>query len=148
MVVLALLALLPAVAAEAVRTGDLRIETPWARATPPATPMGAAYLVIVNAGDRPDRLLGASSPVARRVQLHRTVTRDGQTGMRHQAAGIAVPAGGRVRFVPGGLHFMLMGLSRRLEPGSRVPLTLEFERAGRVTVELPVRPLASSPPAD
>lgn len=124
------------------RVGDLRIEHPWSRATPPGTPMGVGYLKVVNAGDTPDRLLGASSPAAGRVQIHRTVEKDGTTTMVHQADGVAVPANGSVRFAPGSYHLMLMGLESPLEADARVPVTLRFERAGVVEIELEVRPLA------
>ncbi|MDZ7748418.1 MAG: copper chaperone PCu(A)C [Halofilum sp. (in: g-proteobacteria)] len=103
--------------------------------------MGAAYLVIVNTGDAPDRLVAASTPVAARTQLHRSVEVDGESRMVHQAEGVPVPAGATVRFAPHGYHVMLMGLERRLEAGDRVPLMLRFERAGRIELEVPVRAL-------
>lgn len=140
-VLAATLALAAPVTAGPGEAGNLRVEAPWARATPPGTPVGAGYLEIVNEGDAADRLLGASTPAAARVQLHRSVERDGTTTMVHQPDGVTVPAGGRRRFSPGGYHLMLMGLTEPLEAGERVPLTLRFERAGAVDIELQVRPL-------
>jgi len=108
----------------------------WARATPPGLDVSAAYFVIENRGAA-DRLTAVSSPVAGRAELHRTTTRDGMARMEHQHA-VAVPPG-RTEFAPGGLHVMLLGLEQPLRAGDRFPLTLEFERAGELTVEVSVR---------
>ena len=133
--------LVPAAAADDDTLGDLRIEHAWSRATPPGTPVGVGYLVIANDGEEADRLLGAQSPVAARVQLHRSIKRDGMSTMKHQDNGVAIPPGGQVTLEPGGYHLMLMQLDAPLETGDRVPVTLRFRRAGEVTVELAVRPL-------
>lgn len=137
---LALLIAAPA-AAHDYRVGDLRIDHPWSRATTPGAGVGAGYLVIRNGGERDDRLVGATSPVAGRVMIHRSVEQDGTATMEHQHHGIVIPAGGEVALEPGGYHLMLMQLDERLEKGDRVPLTLEFERAGIVEVELAVKGL-------
>ncbi|MDZ7828912.1 MAG: copper chaperone PCu(A)C [Halofilum sp. (in: g-proteobacteria)] len=136
-----LLALLLAAPAGAhdYRLGDLYIDAPWSRATAPGASVGAGYLDIRNEGEREDRLTGATSPVAGRVMIHRSVERDGTTTMEHQHRGVAIPAGGEVAFAPGGYHLMLMQLEERLEKGDRVPVTLEFERAGKIEVELDVK---------
>lgn len=130
------------------RAGDagpdsLRIEQPWSRATAPGTPVGVGYLVIANDGDEDDRLIGAGSPIAARVMVHRSIEEDGVTRMEHQDEGIPIPAGGSVALAPGGYHLMLMQLERRLEEGDTVPLTLRFERAGAIEVELEVRGLTA-----
>ncbi len=135
---LAALALaLPAVAQEQ-RAGDLTIERPWAWATAGAQANGAAYAVIRNRGDRADRLVGGRSPASRTVELHgTTVTPEGVARMRATEA-VEVPPGGEARFEPGGLHVMLVGLAGPLVAGQSFPLTLVFERAGEVTVEVAV----------
>lgn len=124
-------------------SASLRIEQPWSRATAPGTPVGVGYLVIVNEGDEDDRLVGAASPVAERVTVHRSIEEDGVTRMEHQEDGIAIPAGDSVALAPGGYHLMLMQLDERLEKGDSVPLTLRFERTGTIEVELEVRGLAA-----
>lgn len=130
----------PAVADD-YHVGTLYIDHPWSRATTPGAGVGAGYLVIRNGGERDDRLVGAMSPVAGRVMIHRSVEHDGTATMEHQRHGIVIPAGGEIALEPGGYHLMLMQLAERLEKGDRVPLTLEFERAGTVEVELAVKGL-------
>lgn len=127
---------------------DIRIERPWSRVTPPGTPVGAGYMTIVNPADEPDRLIGAESPAAGRVQIHRSVKKDGQSSMIHQKDGVVVPPEGRIEFRPGDYHLMLMELEEPLEEGERVPVTLRFERTGSVDVELVVRALTAGPPDD
>jgi copper(I)-binding protein len=98
----------------------------------------AVYLVIHNRGSEVDRLIAARSPVAVAVELHRTTMEGGMMTMTPVAA-IEAPAGGRVELKPGGPHIMLIGLTRALAPGDRVPLTLEFERSGVQSIEATVR---------
>jgi copper(I)-binding protein len=144
--VLAALTALPVHADDSRSVGDLRIERPWSRATPPGTPVGAGYMTIVNTADEPDRLIAAGSPAAGRVQIHRSVKKDGTSSMMHQKDGVVVPPEGRLEFSPGGYHLMLMQLEAPLEQGQRVPVTLQFERAGRIQVDLMVRALTAGPP--
>lgn len=130
-----------AIAAEAPRM--VRVENAWSRATPPGTAVGAGYFELVNDGAEAARLVGADSPRAERVTIHRTIESDGTTRMVHQDHGVPIPPGGRVTFAPGGYHLMLMDLSSRLEKGETVPVMLEFERAGRVRIALEVRGIAA-----
>lgn len=146
--ILAALTAGPLFAGDAGSTADIRIERPWSRVTPPGTPVGAGYMMIVNTADEPDRLIAAESPTAGRVQIHRSVKKDGTSSMVHQKDGVVVPPDGRLEFRPGDYHLMLMQLEDPLEEGQRVPVTLRFERAGRVEVELIVRSLTAGPPND
>ncbi|MBR0667481.1 copper chaperone PCu(A)C [Roseomonas hellenica] len=139
----ALLAALPA-AAQDRRAGDLVIERPWSRAAG-ANATGVGFLTIRNTGAAPDRLLSASSPIARRVELH-TMSMDGAVMRMRPVEDIAVPAGGTVQLAPGGLHIMLIGLTQPLAQGGRAPLTLRFERAGEVQVELSVEAAGARAP--
>lgn len=129
----ALLPILPA----AAQDGPIRVEQPWTRAAGQGA-QGVGYMTIRNAGAQPDRLLGAESPAAQRVELH-THIRDGEVMRMRPVADIPVPAGGAATLQPGGLHLMLMGLNRPLAVGESVPVTLRFERAGSVTVNLAVQ---------
>ena len=95
--------------------------------------IAAGYLVL-EGGDDPDRLVGASSPAAALVSLHRT----DPSGAMVDADAVDVPAGGEVPFLPGGDHLMLEGLVAPLLPGTSVVLDLEFAGAGVVRVEAPV----------
>jgi copper(I)-binding protein len=109
----------------------------WARATPPGVTTAAAYLTVSNAGTA-DRLLGASSPAARQVTLHADVEEHGMQHMR-QLEGIEVPARGSVELVPGKMHLMLVDIGAPLKPDATITMTLQFEKAGSLTVEVPVR---------
>ncbi|MBP0466098.1 copper chaperone PCu(A)C [Roseomonas sp. PWR1] len=130
----ALLAL-PA-AAHDYTAGDLRIGHPWTRAAG-ANANGAGFMRLANTGAQPDRLISAASPIARAVELH-THIREGEVMRMRPVNDIPVPGGQTVELRPGGLHVMLIGLTAPLQQGARVPVTLRFERAGEVTVELAV----------
>lgn len=117
--------------------GSISIEHPWSRATVAGIPNGAAYFVLKNSGDAEDRLLSASASVANKVELH-THLKDGEVMRMRQVDDIAIPAGGSAALQPGGMHVMLMGLKAPLEQGSSFPLTLVFEKAGSVTIDVTV----------
>jgi periplasmic copper chaperone A len=115
------------------QTAQLEIKAPWARATPGRAENGAAYLTIVS--PTTDRLTAASSPVAKKVELHTMSMEGGVMRMRPLAA-IDIPAGQTVTLSPGGMHIMLLGLTQPLRQGQSFPLTLSFDHAGsrQVTV--------------
>ena len=117
------------------QTGQLEIKTPWARATPGHAENGAAYLTIVS--PTTDRLTAASSPVAKKVELHTMSMEGGVMKMRPLAA-IDIPAGQTVTLSPGGMYIMLLGLTQPLREGQSFPLTLSFDHAGprQVTVAI------------
>ncbi|WP_211187538.1 copper chaperone PCu(A)C [Neoroseomonas marina] len=131
----AALAALPA-AAHDYTAGDIAIGHPWSRAAG-ANATGAGFLTLRNTGAQPDRLVAASASIARAVELH-THIRDGDVMRMRQVDGIAIAPGQTVELRPGAFHIMLIGLKEPLVQGTRVPLTLRFERAGEVQVELAV----------
>ena len=131
-----LLAAVPALA-------QITVDQPWARATPPGAKIGAGYMVIRNGGRSMDRLVGASTTVAQRVELHMTEADRDVARMRPVKA-YEIVAGRRIELKPGGAHLMLVNLSRPLREGDKVPVTLKFEKAGEVQVEMDVRPLGAS----
>ena len=118
--------------------GELVIRDGYARAAGAAARTGAGYLSVTNTGSSDDRLIEARGDVAARVELHTTDVEDDVARMREVAEGIPIPAGETVVLEPGGLHVMFMGLARPLEQGDAVSLTLVFEAAGEISVELPV----------
>lgn len=123
------------------KAGSITVEHPWAR--PAAKGNGAAYFALDNTGKAADRLVGVSSDVARSVEMHATaVDAQGVASMR-PVQGVELPPGGQAQFAPGGLHVMLIGLARPLVEGEEFPLTLTFEQAGNVTVEVAVEKKAS-----
>jgi hypothetical protein len=105
-------------------------------AEPVSTDVAAAYLTIRNHDATPDTLTGAQTPVAGMVHLHR-MAGIGGAQMRPTDA-VEIPAGGQLQLRPGGLHLMLMGLTRRPRVGDTLEITLQFRRAGAVTVRAPV----------
>jgi len=131
------LACLPA-AAHGYDKGDIQVRHPWARATPPGAKVGAGYLEIRNTGKEPDRLIGAESPAAERVELHIQV-REGDIVKMRDVTGLVAPARQRLALRPGGSHLMIVGLAKPLVKGDRLPLTLRFERAGELQIELEVQ---------
>lgn len=142
----ALLSLLCATAgAHEYSVGDLHIDHPWSRALPPNVPNGAAYFVVHNNGKVGDRLLSASTPIADKAELHAHV-HIGEVMRMQQITSVGIPAGGEARFEPSSNHVMLFGLKRPLAGGERFPLTLEFEKAGKVEVEVAVQ--ADAPAAN
>lgn len=115
----------------------LSIREPWARPGPPGG-TSAIYFSIEN-GSEADTLLEASADVAVAVELHRsTMSDDGTMSMEHQHA-VPIPQSEVVNFEPGGLHVMLIDLTGGLDVGDSFPLTLTFEKAGDITVMVPVR---------
>ena len=132
-------------AAHDVAAGELTIARPWSRAAG-AGGTGAGYLTIVNRGAAADRLVSASSPAARKTELH-THMREGEVMRMREVPGIEIPPGQSVAFAPGGLHVMLVGLTQALQAGTTVPLTLVFERAGPVQVELHVEAAGARGPS-
>lgn len=123
------------------------IENPWTRATAPGQAVTGGFMTVVNTTGAEDRLLRASSPVAKEVQIHNTTMDEGVMRMRPMADGVAIPAGGRVEFKPRALHLMFMGLQAPIAAGTTVPVTLEFERAGKVVATLRVEAVAAAPAA-
>lgn len=122
--------------AAAVKAGDIAIEQPFARATP--AKVGGVFLTLKNSGGTADKLLKAASPVATNVELH-THIKDGDAMRMRAVENIPVPANGQTALEPGGYHIMLIGLKQALKEGGSFPLTLTFEKAGSVTVSVPVQ---------
>ena len=121
---------------------QVKIEKAWARPTVPGQQGGGAFLSITSAST--DRLLSGSTPLAERFELH-TMTMKGDVMEMRQVDAIELPAGKTVELKPGGLHVMFIGLKQPLAIGSKVPVTLKFEKAGEVKVEFDVVPRPPAP---
>ena len=132
--------------AETYKVGALQIDQPWARATPPSAPAGGGFLKITNTGTAPDRLVSASSPAAEMVQVHEMKMDGNVMRMREVEKGLEIPPGGSVTLAPGGYHLMMMGLKGPLKQGTDVPVTLVFEKAGKIDVQLRVVGLGATQP--
>ena len=145
---LALSAFAGAALAHGYKAGDLAIQHPWSRETAAGQAVGGGYMKIANSGTAEDRLLSAVTPVAAEVQLH-TMTMDGGVmRMRQVQGGIAIPAKGTLELKPGSYHVMFMGLKLPLKQGERFPVTLIFQRAGKITVQFAVQPVTSTGPIE
>jgi copper(I)-binding protein len=110
----------------------------WVRSSSMLDRAGAAYMLISNGGAEADRLLSVTSDVASVIEIHETTEMNGMMEMAPVTA-LPVPAHGQTELAPGGLHIMLIDLTRELTPGAEVTLTLNFEKAGPVTVTAVVR---------
>lgn len=141
---LCLLSLAASGTALAQGAGPITVEQPWARAAIQGGTAGI-FLTIRNNGSTADRLVAASSPLPRVTELHTTL-RDGDVMRMQQVHAIEVPAGGSVTLRPGGLHLMLIGLAAPLQAGATAPLTLTFEQAGQVTLQVPVMAAGAAAP--
>ncbi len=102
--------------AQTSTTNSISVEHPWARATPAGAKTGAAYLTLVNNGTTADRLVRAS----------------------RELPVVDIGPGAALTFKPGGTHMMIIGLKQPLKKGQTFPLTLEFENAGKIDLQVPI----------
>lgn len=128
---------LPAQGAD-FRAGDLIVAQAWSRPTPPVASVGAVYFSLTNAGSKAERLSAISSPIARQVEIHESRDVQGMIQMRALTF-VDCPPGATVRSEPGGLHVMLVGLTRPLTPGMKFPLSLTFQSGQIVNVTVTVK---------
>ena len=133
--------------AEEVKAGDLVITQAWSRATPSGAKIAGGYLTIENKGATPDRLLGGSGDIAGKVEVHEMTMNNGVMTMRPLDKGLAIEPGKTVKLAPGGYHLMIMDLKTPFKQGDKVPVTLQFEKAGKVTLSLDVQGVGAQAPA-
>jgi copper(I)-binding protein len=127
------------------KAGSIHIDHPWSRATPKGAKVAGGYMKIVNKGAEPDRLVGGSSPIAGRFEIHEMRIDKGVMQMRPLPKGIEIKPGETVELKPGSFHIMFMELKQPLEAGKPVRGTLTFEKAGSVDVEYAVEKVGGSP---
>jgi periplasmic copper chaperone A len=120
------------------------VEQPWSRATPKGAMTGAVFMTLDNKSGTPDRLTGASSDVANKLQIHEMKVENGVMQMREIPDGLSIPAGGSVVLKPGSYHVMLIGLKKPLTAGEKFPVTLTFEKAGNISVTVPVQAMGAT----
>jgi periplasmic copper chaperone A len=122
------------------QSASVSVNDAWARASNVST--GAVYLTIANAGSSDDKLIAAQSPVAKTAQLHIEIDDHGIMKMRPLKS-VDVKANGKATLAPGGMHIMLIGLKHHLKVGDSFPLTLTFEKAGKIAVTVAVKKAGS-----
>lgn len=132
--------------AQEVKAGDLVITQAWSRATPSGAKIAGGYLTIENKGAAPDRLLGGSGDIAGKVEVHEMAMNNGVMTMRPLDKGLTIEPGKTVKLAPGGFHLMIMDLKGPFKQGDKVPLTLEFEKAGKVALSLDVHGVGAQAP--
>jgi copper(I)-binding protein len=145
LLLIALTAPAPA-AAHQIKVGDLLIIHPWSRATPGQAPNGAVFMKIENQGQAEDKLLSASSDVAAMVEIHEHVM-EGDVAKMRPVDSIVLPAQSTTELKPSGYHIMLMGLKEPLVEYGTFHLTLTFEKAGSIEVEVQVEEAGAAEPA-
>ena len=138
-------AALPA-AAHDYKVGTLEIATPWTRATAPTAKAGGGFMTITNKGTTADRLVAARSNVSAKVQIHEMKMDGSVMRMRELEKGLEIPPGATVALKPGSFHIMFMELNAPFAVSGKVPLTLVFERAGSIDVEMTVEAMGAGAP--
>lgn len=125
------------------QAGDVMVHDGWARASLGKAPNSTAYMTLMTKGDAADALIAVSTPLAEKAELH-THVMDGDIARMRPVEAIEIAPGEPAVLEPGGLHVMLMGLEEKLEEGSTLLLTLTFENAGEVTLDIPILGLKAS----
>ncbi len=138
MAAMAGMAVTPAAEGTPVTVGDLEISGGAVKAMLPGAKVGGGGFSIRNDGAHADRLISVESPAAGRVELHEMTMENDVMKMRKLDDGIAIPAGGTVELTTGGLHLMFMEVAKPFAAGETVPVTLTFEKAGKIDYVLPV----------
>ncbi len=133
----AALAVLPAQTAD-FTAGNLKISSPWARATPKGASVGGGYMTITNTGTAVDHLVGGSTDIARGFEVHEMKMEGGVMKMRPVAGGIEIKPGQSVTLDPSGYHVMFVGLKDQLKQGDHFKATLQFDKAGKVDVDFAI----------
>jgi periplasmic copper chaperone A len=107
----------------------------WVRGTVPAQKSTGAFVTLQSSEDV--KVVAVATPAAKTVEIHESAMQDATMQMR-AVASVALPAGRRVEFKPGGYHVMLFGLAKPLAAGDAVPLTFTVEdsRGKRSTFEV------------
>lgn len=118
--------------------GNIYIDHPYARATVPGQPSGAAYLTLENKGSHADALISVTSPIAQSVEIH-TMSMSGNVMRMREVDSIELKPKEKVVMLPGdGYHLMLTGLKAPLKAGDKLPLILTFKKAGKVETSIRV----------
>ena len=133
-------------AGEITTAGDLRIDTPWMRATPGGAKVAGGYVRVTNTGSQADRLTGAAVAIAGRAAIHSMTMAGGVMKMAAVPDGLAIAPGQTVELKPGGFHPMFEDLKSAPKVGEPVQGTLTFERAGTVPVTFAVAPIGAISP--
>lgn len=133
-------------AAQPAKNDAIVLDQAWARATPPGAPVAGGFVTIRNTAKRADRLLSATSPDAKLVEIHEMNMDNGVMRMRRLDDGLAIAPNGTVELKPGGYHLMFIGPKHPFVQGETITATLRFEQAGTREVRFEVRAMGSAAP--
>jgi len=134
----------PCASAQQFKAGSIEVDQPWSTATPGGASVAAGYMTIKNTGTEPDRLTGASSAVAGKVEVHEMTMDNGVMRMRPLASGLEIKPGQTVQLKPNSFHLMLENLKEPIQQGKPFKATLMFAKAGAVDVNFAVAPLGAT----
>ena len=125
--------------AESFKLGDIVIDSPYARSTPPMAPVGGGFMTITNNGDKDDTLISGKSTFSKALEIHEMLMQDGIMKMAELQDGLVIPAGESVVLKPGSYHLMFIQLEEQLKPDERRKVSLTFKHAGSLEVEFLVK---------
>lgn len=128
--------------------GNLHITAPWMRATPKGASVASGYMTITNKGNEPDRLLSVESDIASTVEVHEMSKSGEVMKMRPLEKPLEIEPGGVVELKPSGYHLMFSHLKQGVNEGEKVRVTMVFEKAGKIEIELPASGIAAKGPSD
>lgn len=126
----------PPTNAAAAHAHDVTVSNGWVRPAAEGRTMTAGYFTISNTGVSADTLLSASSPDAKAVEIHESATDENGVSRMRPVEHVEIAPGETLSFAPGGYHLMIMGLTAPIQDGDTFPVTLTFEKAGAVSVDL------------
>jgi hypothetical protein len=132
-------------ACAALANDPISVNDPHVRLVPPTAENTGVFMVIQNKGEKDVRLVSASSPASKVVELH-TVVKEGEVMKMRPVKDIEVKAKGETVLKPGSYHVMLIGLNQPLEEGVQVPVTLGFDDGSSKTLQAPVRRIMAPMP--
>lgn len=117
---------------------SISVESPYVREVPPGVITSASFLTLKNSSDKEVALIKASSDIAKNVELHLHIHKDGMMEMR-QVDKITIPANGVTELKPSGYHIMLIDLTRKIKSGDLVNISLEFNDGSKQTIKAEVK---------
>jgi copper(I)-binding protein len=135
--------LISPIPAQQVTSANIVVTQAWSRATPSGSKVAGGYLTIENKALVADRLLSGSTVAAKKVEIHEMAVNDSVMTMRPVENGLMIEPGRTVKFAPGGLHLMFVGLLAPLKQGDKTPVSLKFEKAGEIMVLFEVQAMGA-----
>jgi copper(I)-binding protein len=136
----------PLAGAQEYKAGSIEVDQPWSTATPRGASVAVGYMTIKNIGSESDRLTGASTTVAGKVEVHEMTMDNGVMRMRPLTSGLEIKPGETVELKPSSVHLMLMNLKGPIQQGRPFKATLMFANAGPIDVEFTVEGTGAKSP--